>query len=122
MHIVDPKLQGVEDPELEVIKAVLAVDHPDNLDGNKQYADLQGDIGREKMGGNLQGKKHQDDGKKGDIDDHIGVGVGLSSDLAEHRPDLVPLLVVLIDLPHDLFPFLFQAFDDLFLFCVFCFP
>lgn len=39
---VDLELDGVQDPELEVVHARLAMDHPDDLEGNQQQGQLGG--------------------------------------------------------------------------------
>ena len=58
-HIIDPKLEGVQNPELKVVELLLRVNHPDDLDGDKQHAHLDGDEGGQEVGGNLEYEENQ---------------------------------------------------------------
>ena len=48
--VVESEFYGIEDPELEMLHFGLLVDHPDDLDGNEQKAQLDGKHGRKGIG------------------------------------------------------------------------
>jgi hypothetical protein len=94
-----------------VIELVLRVDHPHNLDGNKEYAYLDGYIGRQKMGGQLE-NEHQKNYRQEDyVDDHVFLGILFPADTAQHVFDLIAFAVVLLDFPKDVFFFFLEILD-----------
>jgi hypothetical protein len=81
---VDLELDGVEDPELEVVHPGLPVDHPDDLQGNQE----QGELGRqemrepaqiqvEKLPHQIEAEYQKYRGQEEDIDDPVPAGLDM---------------------------------------------
>ena len=71
IDLIDPVLDGVEDPELKMTDLVGVVHHPDDLYGKKKEPDLQRDEGRQEVGGDLKDKESEDDNEKTQIDQFL---------------------------------------------------
>ena len=104
-HHVYLKLDRIEDPELEMIHLGLAVDHPDDLEGDQQQGQLEGekpgDRGQGESGefpDDIEYEQAHDHDQEDDVDHPVLPFGGDASDLTDDLADPVLLASVVLQL------------------------